>query len=286
MSAQVVRTVADVRDAHDGVRGWGGVVGLVPTMGYLHEGHASLIETARKTCDHVSVSIFVNPLQFGVNEDLSTYPRDLPRDVARATDAGADLIFAPSLDEMYPGGRPLTAVTVEQVTDRWEGAVRPGHFSGVATVVAKLFAIAGPCQAFFGDKDYQQLQVVRRMATDLNLPVDVVGCPTIRETDGLALSSRNVYLGEDERRAALVLRRALDAGVAAVHQGQSDPAAVDATMAAVVAGEPLADLDYAAIVAADTLEPPAALVAGTYRLLIAARVGKPRLIDNAGVVVG
>lgn len=282
----LLRTIASVREAHDSTRTWGGVVGLVPTMGYLHAGHAALIEAAAAQCDHVTVTVFVNPLQFGQPEDLASYPRDLDRDRAVAEAAGADAVFAPALEEVYPAGRPLTTVSVSSLTSRWEGASRPGHFDGVATVVTKLFSIAGACRAYFGEKDYQQLQVVARMAADLDLPVDVVPCPTVREPDGLALSSRNVHLSPDERRAATVLRRALDAGIAAVDAGERDGAAVDATMAAVVAREPLAELDYAAIVTADTLEPPAHLERGTYRLLIAAQVGKPRLIDNAGVVVG
>ena len=286
MTAQVARSIAAVREAHDSTRTWGGVVGLVPTMGYLHAGHASLVAAARAECDHVTVTVFVNPLQFGQAEDLATYPRDLARDVATADEAGADLVFAPATEEMYPNGPPATTVSVKGVTSLWEGASRPGHFDGVATVVAKLFAIAGPCRAYFGEKDYQQLQVVRRMAADLDLPVDVVACPTVREHDGLALSSRNVHLGPEERAAATVLRRALDAGIAAVQGGERDPRRVDAAMADVVAGEPLAELDYAAIVHHDTLDVPARLEPGEYRLLIAAKVGKPRLIDNAGVRVG
>ncbi|MPY95351.1 MAG: pantoate--beta-alanine ligase [Acidimicrobiia bacterium] len=286
MSTQVARTIAAVREAHDSTRTWGGVVGLVPTMGYLHAGHASLVAAARAECDHVTASVFVNPLQFGQADDLATYPRDLERDLGVAEEAGADLVFAPAVEEMYPAGRPFTTVSVAELTAGWEGAVRPGHFDGVATVVAKLFAIAGPSRAYFGEKDYQQLQVVRRMAVDLDLPVDVVACPTVREGDGLALSSRNVHLGPEERRAATVLRRALDAGIAAAAAGERDPAAVDAAMARLVTGEPLAQLDYAAIVRPDTLESPDRIEPGEYRLLIAARVGKPRLIDNAGVLVG
>jgi pantoate--beta-alanine ligase len=234
----------------------------------------------------VTTTLFVNPLQFGANEDLSSYPRDFGHDRHSAETAGVDLLFAPDVDEMYPGGRPLTTVSVAQLDTRWEGASRPGHFAGVATVVAKLFAIAGPCRAYFGQKDYQQLEVVTRMVADLNLPVEVVGCPTVRESDGLALSSRNVYLDNDERQAALSLRRALLAGASAVEAGERSAARVDAVMAGEVAAEPLAELDYAAIVHPHTLEPAdSPLAPGVYRLLIAAKVGKPRLIDNQGVVV-
>jgi pantoate--beta-alanine ligase len=255
-------------------------------MGYLHAGHQSLMAAARDSCDVVTATLFVNPLQFGPSEDLSSYPRDFEHDVARAEQAGVDLLFAPDVEEMYPRGRPLTTVSVDGLDRHWEGAARPGHFAGVATVVAKLFAIAGPCRAYFGMKDYQQLQVVRRMAADLDLPVDVIGCPTVREADGLALSSRNVYLDEAERKAALCLRRALDEANRAVAGGERGAAAVDRVMADVVGSEPLARLDYAAVVDPLTLEPaPEHLEAGTYRLLIAARVGKPRLIDNDGLTV-
>lgn len=284
---QVLHTIAELRELHDSTRNWGGVVGLVPTMGYLHEGHVSLMTAAGGECDLVTTTIFVNPLQFGPSEDLSAYPRDLDRDLALADQAGVDVVFVPSVAEMYPAGvPPLTAVSVARLDERWEGALRPGHFSGVATVVAKLFAIAGTCRAYFGEKDYQQLQVVRRMAADLNLPVNVVGCPTVRERDGLAMSSRNVYLSEPERAAARCISRALAAGVAAVEGGERQGAAIDATMAAVVDAEPLASLDYAALVDPATLEPVAGpLAPGEYRLLIAARVGKPRLLDNCGVRV-
>jgi pantoate--beta-alanine ligase len=282
----VLTTVSEVRDLHDSTRTWGGVVGLVPTMGYLHEGHASLMEAARSTCDLVTTTIFVNPLQFGPSEDLAAYPRDLERDLALAEAAQVDAVFVPTVAEMYPAGvPPLTTVSVGRLDERWEGARRPGHFAGVATVVAKLFAIAGPCRAFFGEKDYQQLRIVSRMAADLNLAVEVVGCPTVREADGLALSSRNVYLDAEERRAARVLSRALAAGVEAIEAGVRHADAVNATMARLVDAEPLASLDYAAIVDPATLEPSARLEPGEYRLLIAARVGKPRLLDNCGAIV-
>lgn len=279
----VVETIAEVRAATDAARAGGRTVGFVPTMGYLHEGHTSLMDAARRECDLVVASIFVNPLQFGVGEDLASYPRDLPHDLAMAEAAGVDLVFAPSVEEMYP--RPvLTTVTVDDITARFEGASRPTHFAGVATVVAKLFAIVGAGRAYLGEKDWQQVCVVRRMASDLSLPVAVVACPTHREDDGLARSSRNVYLSAEERAAAPVLHRALQHGAALISDGERDPAVVEGAMASVVASEPLVLLDYAAAVEADTLVSPAVL-AGEVRLLIAARVGTPRLLDNVGVTV-
>ncbi|MHB8467532.1 MAG: pantoate--beta-alanine ligase, partial [Acidimicrobiales bacterium] len=198
---QVIDTVAGWRKALDAERLAGRAVGLVPTMGALHAGHASLIARAASECDVVGVTVFVNPLQFGAHEDLASYPRSLDADVALAGEHGASYVFAPDVTEMYP--RPmLTTVSVPALAGRWEGESRPGHFDGVATVVAKLFAQAGACRAYFGEKDYQQLAVIRRLAADLDLPVDVVGCPTVREPDGLALSSRNVYLDATERAAA------------------------------------------------------------------------------------
>jgi pantoate--beta-alanine ligase len=280
---QLVTTIAEVRAATDAARAEGRRVGAVLTMGYLHEGHASLVEAARRHDDLVVVTVFVNPLQFGAGEDLAAYPRDLAHDLAVAEAAGADLVFAPAVEEMYP--RPLlTEVAVGEITSRFEGASRPTHFAGVATVVAKLLAIVGPCRTYFGEKDWQQVCVVRRMVEDLSLPVTVVPCPTHREADGLARSSRNVYLTEEQRAAAPVLHRALQAGAARIAAGERDPAAVVALMADIVGAEPLVELDYAAAVDADTLADVVPL-AGEVRLLIAARVGSPRLLDNVGVTV-
>ena len=271
---RVIDTVAGLRKELDRERAVGRTVGFVPTMGFLHEGHVTLMRRARAECDVVAASIFVNPLQFGPSEDLAAYPRDLERDTRLSEDAGVDYLFTPPVGEMYP--RPvLTTVSVREVGDGMEGASRPGHFDGVSTVVAKLFNVVGPCRAYFGEKDFQQLLVVRRMVEDLSVPVDVIGCETVREADGLALSSRNVYLGREERRAATVLSRALRAGVAAVEDGERDPASLHRVMADVVAAEPLAALDYA-----ESLALP-----GEIRLLIAARVGSARLIDNMGVAV-
>lgn len=280
---RTVTTIDEVRKALDGERARGRRVGFVPTMGYLHDGHASLIRRARDETDVVVVSIFVNPLQFGLHEDLDSYPRDLDRDAALAEASGADLLFAPPDAEMYP--RPvLTTVSVAEVSGPLEGAARPTHFAGVATVVAKLFAIVGPCAAYFGEKDFQQVAVVRRMVADLSLPVVVVASPTQREPDGLALSSRNTYLTADERAAAPVVYRALRAGAALVLAGERDAAAVRDHMAQIIEAEPLAELDYAAVVDADSFAVPDPL-AGNLRLLAAVRLGRARLIDNVGVRV-
>jgi len=275
-----VAAIAELRAALDARRAAGATVGFVPTMGYLHAGHTSLMDAARADTDVVVASIFVNPLQFAAHEDLDSYPRDLERDTALAEAHGVDLLFVPSVTEMYP--QPVaTTVSVAGVSQGYEGASRPTHFDGVATVVAKLFSIVGPCRAYFGEKDYQQLAVVRRMVADLSMPVTVVGCPTVREPDGLAMSSRNAYLTPAERAAAPVLHRALTAGAAAVEAGARDPDAVVATMVEVVASEPLAELDYAAVVDAATLEVSRPL-RGELRLLIAARFGRARLLDNLG----
>jgi pantoate--beta-alanine ligase len=278
-------TIAGFRAALDAVRTAGATVGFVPTMGYLHAGHGSLIERAAAECDAVALSIFVNPLQFAADEDLASYPRDLARDLALASDAGATHVLVPSVEEMYP--QPVaTQVSVAGVSEPMEGVLRPTHFAGVATVVAKLFAITGPCRAYFGEKDFQQLAVVRRMAADLSFPVEVVGCATVREPDGLAMSSRNVYLSATERQAALVLHHALQHGAAAIADGAEQSADVALQMAAVIRSETLAQLDYAEVVDPQTLQPAGTLTPGReVRLLVAARVGTPRLIDNLGVTV-
>ncbi len=278
---KVVTTAAELRAELDAARHAGGRVGLVPTMGYLHDGHVSLMERSVGDNDLTATTIFVNPLQFGANEDLGAYPRDLEGDTARCEAAGVAVLFTPSVDEMYP--EPVrTTVSVSGITETMEGASRPTHFAGVATVVAKLFALASPCRAYFGEKDFQQLAVVRKMALDLSFPVVVVGCPTVREPDGLAMSSRNAYLGPDERAAAPVLHRALQAGADAIRAGERDPAAACSLMAGLIAAEPLAELDYVAVVDAATLEPVDPL-AGELRLLTAARFGRARLLDNLGV---
>ena len=279
----IVDTVAEFGARLEAARAAGRTVGLVPTMGALHDGHASLVERAAAECDLVAVTVFVNPLQFGNPDDLDHYPRTLEADSAVVADAGGHLLFAPALTEMYPDfPTPVrTSVGVVGVSEAWEGASRPGHFDGVSTVVSKLFAMAGRCRAYFGEKDFQQLAVVRTMAHDLSFPVEVIGCPTVRDPDGLALSSRNVRLAPDERRAALVLHRALRAGAAAISAGQLGVPAIETEIARLVAEEPLVDLDYAVLVDAGDLT--RSTVTGTdrpQRLLMAAQVGPVRLIDN------
>ena len=285
MPLTTVTTIADLRRRLDGARSGGGQVGFVPTMGYLHRGHAALMERARADDDVVVASIFVNPLQFGPGEDLDAYPRDLAGDTATAAAAGVDLLFVPRLDEMYPDGPVATSVSVGGVSEPMEGRSRPTHFAGVATVVAKLFAIVGPCRAYFGEKDWQQVAVVRRMVRDLSIPVEVVACPTTRDPDGLALSSRNAYLTLEERAAAPVLHASLQAGRMAIDAGERDPAKVRSLMADLISAEPLAELDYAEVVDAHTLQVVDPL-AGELRLLAAARFGRARLLDNLGAHAG
>jgi pantoate--beta-alanine ligase len=280
-AVRVLTSAQEFADALETERALGRSVGLVPTMGALHAGHRSLVARAAAECDVVAVTVFVNPLQFDDAADLAAYPRDLDADVAMARSAGASVVFAPPVEEMYGAGpaRIATAVHVDGVSEGLEGASRPGHFDGVSTVVAKLFAQSGRCRAYFGEKDFQQLAVVRRMVTDLSIPVEVVGCPTVREADGLAMSSRNARLSPDERTAARALHRALRAGRAIVEGGERDPRRVRAAMTAVLVGEPLVTPDYAVVVDPDTLQCPPE-VHGPLRLLVAARVGPVRLIDN------
>jgi pantoate--beta-alanine ligase len=283
----VVETAAACRDLLERARAAGRRVGLVPTMGALHDGHVSLMTRARAECDTVVVSIFVNPLQFGDVGDLEAYPRTLERDVLVCAEAGADVVFVPGVGEMYPSwpAPPATTVSVRGMSELWEGASRSGHFDGVATVVAKLFAVAGPCRSYFGEKDYQQLAVVRRLAADLCLPVEVVGCAIVREPDGLALSSRNVRLSAAERSAAPALRRALAAGQAAVVAGSRSGRDIATAMSAAVALEPLVELDYAVAVDADGLDEVGTISdPADVRLLVAAQVGPVRLIDNCPAI--
>ncbi|KAF0106849.1 MAG: pantoate--beta-alanine ligase [Anaerolineaceae bacterium] len=255
-----------------------GPVGLVPTMGFLHAGHISLVERARRECAGVIVSIFVNPAQFGPNEDLAKYPRDLPRDLALLEAAGADLVWTPTPEVMYPPGFQ-TWITVEGLTAPLEGAQRPGHFRGVTTVVAKLFNAVQPQKAYFGQKDAQQAAVIRRMTKDLNFPIEIVVCPTVREADGLAMSSRNTYLNPEERKAATVLFRALTAAKAAHEQGERDAEALRRILTGTISAEPLARLQYASCADYDTLE-ELEKVTGKSLLSMAVFVGKTRLIDN------
>jgi pantoate--beta-alanine ligase len=275
-----VATIAEVRAACDAARAAGRRVGLVPTMGFLHEGHRSLMRAARAGTDFVVVTIFVNPLQFGAGEDLDRYPRDVDGDLEQCRAEGVDLVFAPPATEMYPDGVPLTTVHVDGLTSDLCGTARPVHFDGVTTVVAKLFAIVGPCTAYFGRKDAQQLAVVARRVDDLDLPVEVVGCPLVREPDGLARSSRNAYLTPADRSAALVLSRALETAAAAVVAGERDAEALRATIRRVVASEPDVQLEYVEVRHARDLTPFATPIEGDVLVALAAHVGGVRLIDN------
>jgi len=254
-------------------------IGLVPTMGALHEGHLSLLRRCRAENDLSVMTLFVNPIQFNRAEDLARYPRDLDRDADLARAAGADMIFAPTEEAMYPRGH-ATYVTVEGITDRWEGATRPGHFRGVATVCTKLFSICRPQRAYFGQKDYQQSLAIRRLVADLNLGFDIVVLPTVREADGLALSSRNVLLTPEERRQALVLSQALFAAADAVKGGERDAEKVRSLVEARIRAAPLAAVDYVAVCDPDTLE-PLTRISRQAVALVAARFGSTRLIDNA-----
>ena len=276
-----VTTIADVRAACDAARANGRRVGFVPTMGFFHEGHRSLMRAARADTDFVVLSLFVNPTQFGAGEDLAAYPRDPDGDAAVAAAEGVDLLFAPEVAEMYPTGA-RTTVHVDGLTAGLCGATRPGHFDGVTTVVTKLFSIVGPCRAYFGRKDAQQLAVIRRMTADLDLPIEVVGCPLVREVDGLALSSRNAYLTAEERAEATILAGALYMASEAVVRGMRDAAAVRTLIVDTVAHASRVRLDYAEIVDAATLE-PVDQIRGDTLVALAAFVGKARLIDNVTI---
>jgi pantoate--beta-alanine ligase len=279
LNVEVITSPSAWRERLDAYRAKGARVGLVPTMGALHAGHMSLIRRASGECDVVAVTDYVNPLQFGPAEDLASYPRDLDRDVTLSAEAGARVLFAPSVEDMWPSP-PLTSVSVSGITGRMEGVSRPGHFDGVATIVAKLLSLSGACWAYFGEKDFQQVAVVRRMVADLSLPVEVVACPTVREADGLALSSRNAYLSAEERAVAPALYYALLAGKRAVEDdGVTGPAEVASAMAASLGTQPLFRLDYAEVVTPDDLSVPD-VISGEVRLLMAARLGRARLIDN------
>jgi pantoate--beta-alanine ligase len=275
----VVSTISAMREHLRPLKRSGKTVGLVPTMGYLHDGHLSLVARARAENDVVVTSIFVNPLQFGANEDLTKYPRDLERDRAMLEQAGVDFLFAPGVSDMYP--RPMeTVVDLPKLGSQLEGEVRPGHFAGVATVVTKLFNIVGPDRAYFGEKDYQQLQIIRRMVEDLAQPVEVVGMPTIREDDGLARSSRNVYLSPDERLAARIVPAALDKAEKLIAEGLRDPNAVEAKLRAFIATEPHATPDVVALRHPETLAPLETIGAEPVLLLLYVQIGRTRLLDN------
>lgn len=272
---KIVRSVTDLRAAIRAVRSAGHTIGFVPTMGALHEGHVSLLRSARERDDCVVLSIFVNPLQFGPGEDLSSYPRNEGADLDIAEAAGVDVVFIPTVEDMYPPGRS-TGVTVAGVGETLEGAARPGHFDGVATVVAKLFNLVQPDRAYFGQKDAQQVAVIKTMVRDLSFALDVVVCATVREKDGLAVSSRNVYLLPAERVVATALWRALQAGRAAVHEGAPWEVAEKA-MEDVIGSTEGIDLEYARAVDPDDFGAP---TGGPALLIIAAQVGRARLIDN------
>jgi len=278
-----VVTKAEVRAAAAAARAAGKSVGLVPTMGALHEGHLSLVRAAAKRCDVVIASIFVNPTQFGPGEDFERYPRRIEADAELLGNAGIDIVWTPSTDEMYG---PDAQVTVDPgpQADRWEGAIRPGHFAGVATIVTKLLSVVCPDAAFFGEKDFQQLAIVRSLVRDLDLGVDVIGCPIMRDPDGLALSSRNAYLSAEERHAGLGLAHALWAAASELLLGECDARALESAMRAAAqehAGDALV-LDYAAVVDPDTLE-PLERVDREARAIIAGRVGTTRLLDNVAL---
>jgi pantoate--beta-alanine ligase len=273
----VVERVAELRERCDAARRTGSSVGLVPTMGYFHEGHLSLMRAARANLDLVVTTIFVNPLQFGANEDLAGYPRDIAADTAAAESEGVDVLFVPSVAEMYPEPT-VTTVHVDGLTEGLCGAARPTHFDGVTTVVAKLFSIVGPCTAYFGRKDFQQLVVVRRMTADLNLPVAIVGCPLVREPDGLAMSSRNAYLSPDERERATGIFASLRAAAAAVENGERDAGRVREVVQSEAARHGL-ELEYAEVRSATDLT-PLDMLGGEIVVAVAAQVGAARLIDN------
>lgn len=277
-----MKTASTVSEVRQWRRGAGGSAALVPTMGYLHAGHVSLVERARRENDRVAVSLFVNPKQFGPSEDLARYPRDVERDTRLLEAAGCDLLFAPTVEEIYPEGFQTT-VDVGTVAAPLEGKRRPGHFRGVATVVLKLLAIFQPDRVYFGAKDAQQLAVIRKMVRDLGLPVDVRACPTVREADGLAMSSRNVYLTPEERRAAPVLYRALEAGRDRWAAGERDAETLRQTIRSVLAEEPRVRVDYVSVADPETCQ-ELETVAGPALLSLAAFLGKARLIDN--VVIG
>ncbi len=277
---KIVSTIAEVRECVNEWKKEGKTVGFVPTMGYLHEGHMSLIDAAREN-DKVVVSIFVNPIQFGPNEDLASYPRDLEHDAKMCQEHGVDLIFHPTPEEMY-GDNFYSFVDMNVLTQELCGLTRPVHFRGVCTVVTKLFNIVAPNKAYFGQKDAQQLAVVRRMVKDLNMPIEIVGCPIVREADGLAKSSRNTYLSEEERKAALVLSRSIFLAKEMAEKGERDAAKIISAMTEVIEKEPLAKIDYVKAVNSLTMQ-QVEKIEGEVLVAIAVYIGKTRLIDNVTV---
>ena len=275
---QIVSTVEEVRKQVKKWREEGLSVGLVPTMGYLHEGHKSLIDKAVEQNDRVVVSVFVNPIQFGPNEDLATYPRDLERDAALCENAGANLIFHPEPENMYESDF-CSFIDMDGLTKGLCGKTRPTHFRGVCTVVGKLFNIVEPDRAYFGQKDAQQLAIIRRMVMDLNFDIEIIGCPIIREEDGLAKSSRNTYLSEEERKQAVILNQSLEAAMDAINAGEKDAAKVKQIIIDKLHTCPLAKIDYVEVVSFDTIQ-PIEKVEGAVLIAIAVYIGTTRLIDN------
>lgn len=275
---QIITSITDMRSHADSLRKAGKRIGFVPTMGFLHEGHLSLMRRARQENDAVVASIFVNPTQFGPKEDLDRYPRDAEGDRKKCESAGVDILFMPSAAEMYPE-KTVVFVTVEGISDILEGAIRPGHFRGVATVVAKLFNIVKPHKAYFGQKDFQQCAVIRRMVAGLNLDVEVIVLPTVREADGLAMSSRNSYLDAEQRQKATCLFRALAAGEKLIKSGDREPEKIKQEMRAILVQEKGVEVDYVEVADPDRLV-PLETAGGRMVLLVAARLGSTRLIDN------
>lgn len=274
---KLVKTIKEIRKIVSEWKKEGLTIGFVPTMGYLHEGHQSLIKNAAEN-DKVIVSIFVNPIQFGPGEDFATYPRDIDRDMEKCSEAGADLIFAPLPEEMYLNDFS-TFVDMTGPTDDLCGKARPGHFKGVCTVVNKLFNIVAPDKAYFGEKDAQQLAVIKRMVRDFNINIKIIGCPIIREKDGLAKSSRNTYLSVEERKAALVINKALTSGKNMIQNGEKNPDKIVSAITSVINEEPLAKIDYIKIVDADTIS-AVSEINGNILVAAAVYIGKTRLIDN------
>ena len=276
---EIIRTISWMKETVRQARAENHVIGFIPTMGALHEGHLSLIRRARVNCSRVYASIFLNPTQFGPNEDLSRYPKTFESDVEKLTAAGVEVLFAPEINEIYPPGF-RTYVNVEGLSERLEGRSRPGHFRGVATVVLKLFEIVQPQFAYFGRKDAQQVRILQQMATDLNLNVEIVVCPIVREGDGLALSSRNTYLNSEERRAATVLQRALDEARRELNAGTRDALQLQTSLRKILSSETLARVDYVEMVDAESFEPVSSVGARPVYALLAVFIGKTRLIDN------
>ncbi|NFA62153.1 pantoate--beta-alanine ligase [Clostridium sporogenes] len=274
----IVHTIKDVKEVIKKWKDKNLSIGYVPTMGYLHEGHASLIKKARKENDKVIVSIFVNPIQFGPNEDYSTYPRDLTKDSGLCEEIGADLIFSPEASEMYPS-KIYSHVDVDTLTEKLCGEKRPGHFQGVCTVLTKFFNILSPTKAYFGEKDAQQLAVVKKMVEDLNFPVEIIGCPIVRESDGLAKSSRNTYLNTEERKSSLILNKSLKEALKSLESGERNLNNIKNIIIDTLNKETLAKIDYVSIVDSSTLQPVEKLHSSIL-IAIAVYIGKTRLIDN------